>query len=55
MKALIVLGTLLITVQVAVLIVLYWRRKRFCQEREKFLAEIDSLERKQTATAARRE
>lgn len=49
MKALLVLGTLLIIVQVAVLIVLHKRRQRFRQAREKFLAEFDGLEEKRTA------
>jgi len=55
MKALLVLGMLLIAVQITVLIVLHKRRKRFRQEREKFLAEFDNLEKNRTATAARKE
>ncbi|MGC1951872.1 MAG: hypothetical protein WA970_04710 [Gammaproteobacteria bacterium] len=50
MKALIALGTLLIIVQLAVLIVLHRRRQRFRQEREKFLAELDDLENKRTTS-----
>ena len=46
MKALLVLGTVLIIAQIAVLIALHRRRQRFRQERERFLAEFDRLEEK---------
>lgn len=55
MKALLILGMLLIIMQAVVLLVLQRRRQRFRRDREKFLGELDALESKRTATRRRNE
>lgn len=49
MKTLLILGLLVIIMQAAVLLLLHKRRQRFRQEREKFLAEFDSLQEQRDA------